>query len=578
MQRNIRKRKEKGQATMLVLVALGVFLLAGMGLTLDVAQLYSQRQMAQNAADAAALAAMMSIFNGTNTTQSNGNNNTFPYSSVGTNIAYSSTSGGQPVTLNCASSPNTTPCYYAQMNGFSAANGDTIFVDFWTDTGGSVGSNSAFTQEPGVSFSTNSRDTVPLLRVIVQRNVPATLMKMVGGGTQTIAAEAWAAITTSVSQIPIMVLHPFASGSFSMGGNSSITILGGPSKSIQVNSCAGTGGSVSGVNCDTSDAVSTGGSLTIDLSAAGPTQKGGVLGSKGTPTSSKPPKGLKCGTPANCYISPASVIADPLLNVLPPCLPGTTTNCTTITAGLTNQDKSACDSSKKTCLDEHGNAVTCPSTDLYGNTVSSCTVLLPGLYTDKGPLGSISGFTIFTPGVYYIQKGGFGFSSNSGAQTQTPPPTTPSSYPTCTNGDANTGCGILIFLAADSSNNFDVGKNAGKKYAIALLGSDPLLSFQKILLFVDHTAPALNLSFGGGGQMNLNGTIYATSTVATTLSTVSKTNPGGIFQSMSLTGNSGSGTITGEIIVDELGTIGGGSITMNLDPATNSIRQIALVR
>lgn len=163
MQRKIGNTKEKGQATILVLVASSLFLLAALGLTLDVSQLYAQRQLAQNAADAAALAAIMSLFNNTNT--SNGTfDNTFGKIPNG---------GGNPPRLTCGSSDNHTPCYYARQNGFDPASGDTVYTDFWSQA-------NAFSQEPGVSISNATKDPVPLLRVTVRRPVRATLMGLVG--------------------------------------------------------------------------------------------------------------------------------------------------------------------------------------------------------------------------------------------------------------------------------------------------------------------------------------------------------------------------------------------------------------
>src|ERR1039458_905865 len=111
MQRKAANSKEKGQSTILILVALSLFLLAGMGLTLDVSQLYAQRQLAQNAADAAALAAMMTIFNGTNT----------PNATFDNTYGKIPTGGGNPARLPCGSNDNHTPCYYARLNGFDPA-------------------------------------------------------------------------------------------------------------------------------------------------------------------------------------------------------------------------------------------------------------------------------------------------------------------------------------------------------------------------------------------------------------------------------------------------------------------------
>ena len=65
------KRRESGQALLLVIVSLSLFVLGALGLAIDGAQLYAHRQMAQTAADAAAQAGIMSIFDGTNATAPN---------------------------------------------------------------------------------------------------------------------------------------------------------------------------------------------------------------------------------------------------------------------------------------------------------------------------------------------------------------------------------------------------------------------------------------------------------------------------------------------------------------------------
>ena len=55
-----KKRKaEKGQAILLVVVAMAIVLVGGLGLAIDGSQLYAHSQMAQAAADAAALAGAM---------------------------------------------------------------------------------------------------------------------------------------------------------------------------------------------------------------------------------------------------------------------------------------------------------------------------------------------------------------------------------------------------------------------------------------------------------------------------------------------------------------------------------------
>jgi hypothetical protein len=402
-------------------------------------------------------------------------------------------------------------------------------------------------------------------------------MKLAGGGTQTIAAQATAAITTSVAPIPILVLHPTLNGALTTSGTGNtdkIRICGGPKRSIQVNSCAGTGGSIAKPNgtgsasCQSGAAFTWNGNPIVDLSKAGPfdtgncsTGTGGDFGAFGLPATISGTTPLNLGT-AGTYLEPASVIADPLINVSAPT-----------TTGLSNRDNTSCveNQGQSTCTDISGNAVSCPSTDLAGASVAKCTVYWPGIYTSAGPLGTLknTNYIIFTPGIYYVQSGGIAFQSNSSAQTQNFP-TTQGVYPTCANPDASTGCGSLFYLGANGG-TFSVSSNAGD---IFLLGSDPTLSYQKIVIFVDHGAPAQSHTLGGGGTWNVTGTIYMTNTVPTILNSSGQSQ----YQSFGFQGNPASGTVNGEIIVDVLNLGGTPNITMNLDPATNQIRQIALVR
>src|SRR3989337_78726 len=97
-------KQERGQVVILALVALGLFIFGAIGLAIDGANLYLQRQMAQAAADAAAQAAMMSIFNGTNSSGS---------------APFPTPASSTPVnSFPCTDYPGSTPCQYALKNGF----------------------------------------------------------------------------------------------------------------------------------------------------------------------------------------------------------------------------------------------------------------------------------------------------------------------------------------------------------------------------------------------------------------------------------------------------------------------------
>src|SRR6185437_8165490 len=115
-------REEDGQAIIMVGLAMSFFLIAAVGLGIDGSHLYSQHQMAQIAADSAAQAAMMSIFDGTNTCCTA----QFPTASSG---------------FTCGTADAKTPCVYARDNGFGGTAGDTVKVTFPT------------TAPPGVTLS-----------------------------------------------------------------------------------------------------------------------------------------------------------------------------------------------------------------------------------------------------------------------------------------------------------------------------------------------------------------------------------------------------------------------------------------
>ena len=89
-----RRPNQDGQAVVLVILSISIFLCGAMGLAIDGSQLYAQRQMAQAAADAAAQAGIVTIFDG--------------LTAIGTTAYY------------CTSANTTSPCSYASSNGFTA--------------------------------------------------------------------------------------------------------------------------------------------------------------------------------------------------------------------------------------------------------------------------------------------------------------------------------------------------------------------------------------------------------------------------------------------------------------------------
>jgi Flp pilus assembly protein TadG len=277
--------RERGSVLILVVLALGLFLIAAIGFGIDGSHLYAERRMAQAAADAAAQAAMMSIFNGTNATSP------YPFATE-----------DPPVPVTCGTTDGRAPCLYAAMNKFGTSTADTVYIDFPSSV-------------PGIGAL--SSDRVNLVRATVSRQVDTTLIRLLGPTATTIRAVAVAAILQTQSPTPIIVTHPTLPESLKVQGTPTITICGGPDRSIQVNSSSGTPQNPG------LPAYAPGGNAYIDLSHAGTLDTAGdcTAGTGadfavfGGPTAPVPQgnivNSVNLGT-AGDYLQPASPIADPL--------------------------------------------------------------------------------------------------------------------------------------------------------------------------------------------------------------------------------------------------------------------------
>ncbi|MGA3095653.1 MAG: pilus assembly protein TadG-related protein, partial [Bryobacteraceae bacterium] len=187
--------REDGQAVILVVVAMSIFLMGALGLAIDGGQMYAQRQMAQAAADAAAQAGIMSIFKGTNATS-----------------AYPFGTGSPPIASStCTTTDGRTPCVYARNNGFGGTTADTVTLSF----------------PAAVSGVTLSSVTVPAFAVTVQRTLQTGLIRFVGAAaTSTIAARATAGLVGTVSPYCIYALDPSAQNAFTVTNGSTLTLSG----------------------------------------------------------------------------------------------------------------------------------------------------------------------------------------------------------------------------------------------------------------------------------------------------------------------------------------------------------------
>jgi len=551
--------REKGQAVLLVVLAMGVFLLGALGIAVDGSQLYAQRQMAQLAADAAAQAGIVTIFNGS--------------SAIGTTAYY------------CTSSNATSPCTYASKNNFTA--GATACTALSDATPGKdcikVDPNPGVAVIcPGGGSGCLDGGTPNELQVSITRAVPTTIMKMMGFNSFKVSARATAAILDVTAPVPIIVTQPWQADSFDMNsGNASVIITGGPQRSIQVNS-------------SNPNSIYSPFHPVVDLSGAGPHGTGGDLGDFGGPSGGGAVLNpAPSSTNTIHFIQPADPIQDPLAGVTAPSQPA---NAYT-PVPLSNGTYGCPASPAKPCMLYFPG--TYSNTHLSNINVQNQTaVFAPGIYyLTSTDTGSTTGLSNAANGEILMASGITDSSTTVTVVTNSSGNIAPGGVVSCcgtnTSWDGTrANGGLMFYLTGAGVSSIGHGKNAcspataaanigaislGANSNVTLVGSPTNGTYKGILFFIDRTAITQTHSLGGGGALTLYGTIYATDTIsqmgADSSATCSQN------QTVYMTGNSGSNTtITGEIIASLLELDGGGTVRMTLSPlALTTVRQIALV-
>lgn len=271
-----------------IAIIIALFLLAILGLATDYSQVWAHRQMAQGAADAACEAAVADLFlKGTDPTASTD----FPaldFSWIGSPFI-------------CSAKPNTSPCQYALLNGYP---GSGVSVSFPSSLPGVSGI------PPGFPAITN-----PYVKVTITDPVAMSFTKTVSATkTVNVTASAACGVHAINAPVPLVVLHRTASPSIQVNGSASITIFGGPQRSIQVDSSA-------------TAAVSAG---TVDLSNAGPNNTGSDFGVFGGPTAK--PTGVNVGTTGH-WIPDSNPFGDPFASISAPTTPSTGGTATPVPFG-----------------------------------------------------------------------------------------------------------------------------------------------------------------------------------------------------------------------------------------------------
>jgi hypothetical protein len=271
-----RRSSENGQAFLIIAIFIAMLLLAMLGVATDYTQLWARRQMAQGAADAACQAGAADLFlNGTDPTAATD----FPaldFSWIGTSF-------------DCGAKPGTAPCQYASLNGYT---GSKVSVSFPTTLPGVGGIPAGF---PAVAN--------PYIKVTVTDAVAMWFTKLVSSTkTINVTASASCGLSAINAPVPLVVLHRTAGPSLQVNGSASVTILGGPQRSIQVDSSSNT-------------AVSVG---TVNLQNAGPSGTGADFAVFGGPPTQ--PAGVNVGSTGH-WLPGASPFGDPFASISAPAKP-----------------------------------------------------------------------------------------------------------------------------------------------------------------------------------------------------------------------------------------------------------------
>lgn len=575
---------DDGQVAVLVVSAVTIFLLLFVGFGVDMTNLYFHRQAAQGAADAACIAGATDMFATANGAALGG-----------------FTSG---TAFDCATTPSASPCKYAALNGYSGAglatgaDSNKVAISFPATVPGVNPAPTAVTG--GWSF----------MQVDVTDRVKVYFASLLSGSkTQDVLARSKCGMVQGLAPVPLIVLDPTCSHAFEVSGASTVAIIGGPVRSIEVNS-----DNTSCAAATQSSANSCSGNGTIDLSKGGPNFTGGQIGIFGAPSTSSP--NFLAGTTGG-WIQPAAPVQDPFKLLAPP-------STQKVLNTAPDSFPSKCTTNANPCKVNYGTDG-CPDT-------SGCLEYGAGLYTSAI---SVKGVTaIFDPGVYYIQPAANAMDKDScgsgGSGCLASKPTGSCHYdfavdsggvvrPSTATGDGSGGTMFYLSGTGGSTGTYGsvfFGSNAGKSAnnsvdafqssgvtcpggpapdppLPATLAGDVLLgpcsgSFtdssgknRGMVFFQDRANQDLNgqPSMQGGGGLLIGGNLYFHN-CPESLTAPCAAPPTDYNAFLNLQGSPGSSTyIYGNITTDELAEGGNSTVYMELNPnARYNIVKVALLQ
>ena len=566
-----KRNREKGQAVPLLVIALSLVLVGGMGLAIDAGNLYQQTQLAQVAADAAATASIISIYQGVDV--------------VGATHYFSTASS-----FNCTAGTDAKlPCVYARMNGFGLTAIDTVTVDFPTCTG---------SPDPcGYQSKLSTQFTPNQIRVTITRTASNSIIQMLGSASTTaVRAVGVAGIVEVQSPTPIIITHPTYPNTLSLNGTTTLQICGGPTRSIQVNSSNATAFDPSGGTVELKYAGPNGNAACTQLAGA----DFGVFGGDTTK-----PSEVSLG--GGHYLPHSSPIPDPFINVVEAGYAGSTANGSPPVRPSDALAPTHINFGDGSCQNAGASSV-------------GCWVFHPGLYRDavysrglqvhNWGSGSTT-YALFEPGLYYVEHtptgpapAGVDFTQTTGANNVDYLGNTlnnnvmctvaPAGQPTWCQQNTDTGYGVLFYDTGPQGSTYGSnpsgGFNVGTQANVVLTGPTKTMlnahgdtvpgpPYYNILFWEDrnanaHTGTTEHIMGTGNGCFTMNkASLYITNKREDMIVTPTH------YQAVSFAGTPCSGTKNqGDIIVGTLEIKGNSTIIMNLEPAGFTyLDQVALI-
>ena len=519
-----RSSRERGQAAVFLVLALGLFLIGGIGFVVDGANLWFHRQTAQTAADAACTAGAMDML--------------------------SVAAGADIPSTPWASSAGT----YAGFNGYQSG---ALSVSFPTSFAGIPSSSTCLTPAAVCAADQVVTATPLYMQVTVNDTVPTTFMRFVGAGSNVnVPARSTCGLSNVLSPVPVLVLNPNLADTMTGSGFtlavSYASAPQNPSKVLQVNS-------------SNADAV-TGLTGTVNLSNPDATKGNFGIGGQSTPGSDG----------SYTTVNVAGVVSDPFAAIVPPERPSQNGS---FTQRVTNSD---CPSGNTCDIYTPGYW---PGLTVHqhppgqgGGGPTGLAVFEPGIYYLDGNFVADSN-TCLRPSastgssgvVFYFHNGSLQISSQSGqlvrasgfnCQTNT----VAVSMLGCPSAStANLPAGGIsgnVLLAPCEGTYTDI--NGNQQLVGDPLGTNDPIGEQRGMLFFQDRDSAASPSWSSANSFGLIGNIYFHHCGSGSGSGASCSSSA--FDDTLTLGSGGNGYIVGDIVVDQLAISSGANINVSLNP------------